>query len=133
MKVVRNYFLILGNPILRGQHHFWNIKGLQKNFSHGSFNKSSSRGGLMPFVDPQKRRLYHRAYQRRRRAQQGLTLTPDQTPQVRAYLCWRNPTFRLPGAVFKNGIFITTCPQTMAMIEHDEAFGVDIFRLLISS
>jgi hypothetical protein len=87
----------------------------------------------MPYADLERRRLYHRLYQRRRRAQQGLTLNPDQTPQVRAYLCWRNPTFRLPGVAFKNGIFITSCPQAIAMIEQDAAFGTDIFRLVVTS
>jgi hypothetical protein len=87
----------------------------------------------MPYADLERRRLYHREYQRRRRAQQGLMFNPDQTQQIRVYLCWRNPQLRLPGAAFRNGFFVTTCPQAMAMIEQDGAFGTDILRLVITS
>jgi hypothetical protein len=81
----------------------------------------------MPFADPEKRKIYHRAYQRRRRAQQGLTSNPDQTPQAKAYICWRHPQLRLPGIAFKNGLYVTARIEEQAQIERGPLYGSDVF------
>ena len=45
----------------------------------------------------------------------------------KAYVCHRAPNLRLPGVVFKGGLFITDQPEEQARIEQDPLYGVDIF------
>jgi len=86
----------------------------------------------MPYKDPEKRRTYQREYKRRLRANEGLTST-CQTQTVRAYICFKAPQLRLPGIAFKFGLFVTDQLEEQAMIENDELYGKEIFRLILDS
>jgi hypothetical protein len=83
-------------------------------------------GRFLPYKDPEKRRIFQRDYQRRRRAKAGLT-NPCQTLTTKAYVCLKVPQLRLPGIAFKFGFFVTDQPDEQAMIEQDPLYGKDIF------
>jgi hypothetical protein len=80
----------------------------------------------MPHKDPEKRRRYQREYKRRQRARERL-YSLGQPRGVKAYICWRVPSYRLPGITFKNCLFVTADPQEQARIEADALYGLDIF------
>ena len=80
----------------------------------------------MPYKDPEKRRIFQREYQRRRRAKAGLT-NPCRPITTKAYVCFKAPQLRLPGVAFKFGIFVTDQPNEQAMIEQDTLYGKEIF------
>ena len=80
----------------------------------------------MPYKDPEKRRIFQREYQRRRRAKEGLT-NLRQTLTTKAYICFKAPQLRLPGIAFRFGFFVTDQPEVQAIIERDPLYGKDIF------
>ena len=80
----------------------------------------------MPYKDPEKRRIFQREYQRRRRAKVGLT-NPCRPILRKAYVCFKAPQLRLPGIAFKFGFYVTDQPDEQAMIEQDPLYGKDIF------
>jgi hypothetical protein len=41
------------------------------------------------------------------------------------------PHFRLPGIIFKGGLFVTDAPGIQAVIEADSAYGVYIFSWIL--
>ena len=84
----------------------------------------------MPYKDPEKRRIFQREYQRRRRAKEGLT-NPCRPIMSKAYVCFKVPQLRLPGIAFKFGFFVTDQPDVQAIIEGDPLYGKDIFSWLL--
>jgi len=89
------------------------------------------RGGqILPYKDPEKRRSFHREYQRRRRAKEGLT-NPCRPLMSKAYICLKIPHLRLPGIVFTGGLFVTDQPYEQAVIEQDPMYGNGIFSWVV--
>lgn len=85
----------------------------------------------MPYKDPERRRRFDREYKRKMRKKTPLS-NPSCPPFMRkAYICLQAPNFRLPGAIFKNGLFVTDDPKLMAEIETDSAYGVHIFSWIL--
>lgn len=80
----------------------------------------------MPYRDPEQQRTYNREYKRRQRGAAPQS-TPCPSLTRKAYICPRAPNFRLPGIVFKGGLFITDQPEEQARIEQDPLYGKDIF------
>jgi hypothetical protein len=84
----------------------------------------------MPYKDPEKRRAYHPEYQRRQRANAGLT-NSGQTRMRKACLCVKVPHLRLQGIAFQDGLFVTDQPEQQARIEQDQMYGREIFSWVL--
>ncbi len=84
----------------------------------------------MPYKDAEKRRIYQRDYKRRQRAQAGLT-NPGRPGMRRAYVCYKLPSLRFPGIIFKSGLFVTDRPEEQARIEEDPMYGSEIFSWVL--
>lgn len=84
----------------------------------------------MPYKDPEKRRIFQREYQRRRRAKAKLTNHCGPV-MSKAYICFKAPQLRLPGIAFKFGFYVTDQPDDQAMIERDPMYGKDIFSWIL--
>jgi hypothetical protein len=95
----------------------------------------------LAYKDPEKKRIYQREYKRRQRAKKNMSIpvrqtlstpvracqTLSQTVKRKAYLCPKVPQLRLPGIVFKNGIFVTVQLEEQVRIESDPLYGEIIF------
>jgi len=57
--------------------------------------------------------------------------TSSQTVKRKAYICPKDPHYRLPGIVFKNGIFVTDRPEEQKRIESDPFYGEEIFSWVL--
>jgi hypothetical protein len=84
----------------------------------------------LPYKDAEQRRTYQRDYQRKRRAKEGLT-NPCQTLMTKAYVCLKIPQLRLPGIVFKGGLFVTDQRAEQERIEMDPLYGNGIFSWVV--
>jgi hypothetical protein len=84
---------------------------------------------IMPYVDPERRRQFHREYKRRWRAKKK-KISPFLDYKI--YLCVRFPTLHLPGGTsFFNSFLITNNPKVQAQVEQHDLFGRDIFPLAL--
>lgn len=80
----------------------------------------------MPYADPERRRAFHRAYKRRRRAEQAHPLAA-----FKIYICPRFPGLGVSGARFDNGFLITNRPDVQRQVERHPEFGRFIFPLAL--
>lgn len=85
----------------------------------------------MPYKDEEKRRRFDRDYKRKIRQKKALSIPSCQAHIRKAYLCIQVPHFRLPGIIFKGGLFVTDDPTIQAVIEADSAYGVHIFSWIL--
>jgi hypothetical protein len=49
----------------------------------------------------------------------------------KAYICAKVPHLRLPGIVFKGGLFVTDQPEEQARIEQEQMYGKEIFSWVL--
>jgi hypothetical protein len=85
----------------------------------------------MPYKDPERRRRFDREYERKIRQKTDLSSPSCQHPVRKGYVCVQVPHFRLPGIVFKGGLFVTDDPRIQAVVEADSAYGVYIFSWIL--
>jgi hypothetical protein len=85
----------------------------------------------MPYKDEEKRRRFDREYKRKIRQKTALSSPSCQPRIMKGYVCLKLPTLRLPGVIFKGGLFMTDDPRIQAEIEADSAFGVHIFSWIL--
>jgi hypothetical protein len=85
----------------------------------------------MPYKDPERRRQFDREYKRNMRQKTALSSPSCQSQIRKAYLCIQVPHLRLPGAIFKGGLFVTDDPRIQAEIEADSAYGTHIFSWIL--
>lgn len=84
----------------------------------------------MPYKDPEKRRIFQREYQRRRRAKAKLS-NGCRPLMNKAYVCFKAPQLQLLGIAFKFGFFVTDQPDVQAMIERNPMYGKEIFSWVL--
>src|SRR4030042_7045118 len=81
---------------------------------------------IMPYADPEKRRLFQREYKRKWREKQKKI---SQFRGFKVYVCPKFPNFRVARAHFDNGFLITNDPEVQVQVEAHREFGRRIFAL----